>query len=95
MEADKKDIIDEALELYRALVMFKNFKVKGPADKTIVFLTCFIQKCLQELKRHDKNQAKAFGVVDELIKLPVEINKSDYFMNQLALFHKPQNPAEG
>ena len=37
-----KDVVDEALELYRAQVMFKNFKVRGPADRVNVFLTCFI-----------------------------------------------------
>ena len=95
MDQKEKDIIDEALELFRALVLFKNFKVKGPADKTIVFLTCFIQKVLQELKRHDKNQNKAHGIVDELIKLPVELTNEQYFMNKLALFHKAKSPAEG
>ena len=95
MDAKEKDIIDEALELFRALVLFKNFKVKGPADKTVVFLTCFTQKVLQELKRHEKNQQKAHGIVDELIKLPVDLNSPEYFMNKLALFHKAKNPAEG
>ena len=45
----EKDVIDEAIELYRAQILFKNFRVKGPADKINVFLTSFIQKILQEL----------------------------------------------
>ena len=97
MDQSQKDIVDEALELFRALVLFKNFKVKGPADKTIVFLTVFIQKVLQELKRHEKNQQKAHDIVDQLIKLTIDIkgpNKDKYFMNKLALFHAAKNPAE-
>ena len=38
----EKDVIDEAIELYRAQILFKNFRVKGTADKVNVFLTCFI-----------------------------------------------------
>ncbi len=37
-----QDIVDEALYMYRANIMFKNFKIMGPSDKLIVYLTCFI-----------------------------------------------------
>jgi len=40
------DIIDEAITLFRSTILFKNFSPKGPADKVIVYLTVFIQKCL-------------------------------------------------
>ena len=43
---DAIDIIDEAITLFCATIMFKNFKPEGPADKAIVYLTVFIQKCL-------------------------------------------------
>ena len=36
------DIVDEAIALFRANIFFKSFKVEGPADRTLVFLTCFI-----------------------------------------------------
>ena len=45
-----KDVIDEAIEMYRATIMFKTFQPKGPADRIVVFLTCFIQKVLEEIK---------------------------------------------
>jgi len=40
---EEKDIVDEAITLFRATIMFKNFKPEGPADKLIVYLTVFIQ----------------------------------------------------
>ena len=43
---EKQDIVDETLYMYRANIMFKNYKIGGPADKLVVYLTCFIQKCL-------------------------------------------------
>ena len=48
-DKDNQDIVDEALALFRIQIMFANFKIKGPADKTLVYLTSFIQKCLQEI----------------------------------------------
>lgn len=50
------DIVDEAIELFRATILFKEFKVEGPADKLIVYLTVFIQKILAltiRSKEHD------------------------------------------
>ena len=40
------DIVDEAISMFRANIMFKTFNPNGPADKLIVYLTVFIQKCL-------------------------------------------------
>ena len=46
-----EDIIDEALTFFRAQVFFKNYEPKGPADKTLIYLTCFIQKCLETIAK--------------------------------------------
>ena len=39
---DDPDIVDEALDLFRITMMFANFKIEGPADRIIVYLTVFI-----------------------------------------------------
>ena len=44
---DGDDIIDEAIMQFRANVLFKNYDVRGPADKTLIYLTVFIQKLLE------------------------------------------------
>ncbi len=59
------DIVDEALHLFRANILFKNYKVKGGADKVIIYLTCFIQKCLEQMARFPK-QADAEKVVGSI-----------------------------
>ena len=51
------DIIDEAIIYFRANVLFKNFNIEGDADKLLVYITVFIQKCLE--KANDPNQQKA------------------------------------
>ena len=41
------DIVDEAINFFRANILFKYYEVKGPADKVLIYLTVFIQKCLE------------------------------------------------
>ena len=41
------DVVDEAIAMFRANVLFKNYKIGGAGDKVMVFLTAFIQKCLE------------------------------------------------
>merc|ERR1711865_178128 len=41
-----EDIVDEALDKFKANVMFRNFKPQGPADLTHLYLLLFIHQCL-------------------------------------------------
>ena len=43
------DIIDETLDLFRANSLFRNFEIKGPADRTLIVLILFISDCLAKL----------------------------------------------
>ncbi|KAL7752968.1 subunit of the Arp2/3 complex [Sorochytrium milnesiophthora] len=45
------DIIDEALNLYRANCFFRNFEIKSPADRVLIYLILFIGDCLSKLSR--------------------------------------------
>jgi actin related protein 2/3 complex subunit 3 len=38
------DIVDEALTLFRANVLFRNFEVQGSADRVLIYLTLFIHQ---------------------------------------------------
>lgn len=46
-KAEEMDIIDEAIESFRANVLFKKYKTEGPADLTIAYLTVFIAETLR------------------------------------------------
>ena len=53
------DIIDEAITTFRANVLFKNFEVNNGADRTMIYLTLYIQLCLKECERvKTKKEAK-------------------------------------
>jgi actin related protein 2/3 complex subunit 3 len=45
------DIIDEAIGLYRANTFFRNFDIKGGPDRTLIYLTLYIQECLVKLSK--------------------------------------------
>jgi hypothetical protein len=51
--ADKEDIIDEALNFFKANVFFRNFEVKGPADRVLIYLTLYISSCLSKIAPTD------------------------------------------
>lgn len=44
------DIIDEVLDLFRANSFFKNFEIKGPADRALIYGILFVSECLGKLK---------------------------------------------
>ena len=48
--SDKADIVDEAITFFRANVFFKNFHVKSPADKLLIYLTSYINIALKRLE---------------------------------------------
>lgn len=43
------DIVDEAIRFFRANVFFKNFEIKGPADRVLVYLTLFTHYCIHKV----------------------------------------------
>jgi actin related protein 2/3 complex subunit 3 len=53
----EKDVVDEAIEFFRANVMFKKYSSEGPADLTICYLTVYIAEVLRLLvKQKTKNE---------------------------------------
>jgi actin related protein 2/3 complex subunit 3 len=46
---EQADIIDETLDLFRANSLFRNFEIKGPADRLLIVLILFISDCLAKL----------------------------------------------
>lgn len=53
------DVIDEAINLFRANCFFRNFEVKGPGDRVLIYLTIFISECLGKLAVKSVNVKEA------------------------------------
>jgi actin related protein 2/3 complex subunit 3 len=41
-DPEQGDIIDETLDLFRANSLFRNFEIKGPADRLLIILILYI-----------------------------------------------------
>lgn len=48
-DSAEPDIIDESLSLFRANSLFRNFEIKGSADRTMIYLILFISDCLSRI----------------------------------------------
>ena len=90
---DTDDIIDEVLNLFRANVLFRNYDVKGGADRTLIYLTLH---CCQCLVRCEKIEDKPTAVRElralsstKQFALPGEAN---FCVG--GLFTAPKNKAE-
>ena len=46
-EEGTEDVVDEALVMFKANCMFRNFKPCGPGDLVHVYLLLFIHQCLK------------------------------------------------
>lgn len=45
------DIIDEALTLFKPNIFFREYEIKSPADRTLIYLTLYISECLRKLQK--------------------------------------------
>ncbi|VDM98217.1 unnamed protein product [Thelazia callipaeda] len=45
------DIIDEALAYFKPNIFFREYEIKGAADRTLIYLTLYISECLKKLQK--------------------------------------------
>ncbi|KAL2000450.1 hypothetical protein VTN02DRAFT_3056 [Thermoascus thermophilus] len=48
--SESYDCVDEILSLFRANAFFRNFEIKGPADRMLIYGILFIGECLSKVK---------------------------------------------
>lgn len=48
-DVERDDIITESLDLFRANSLFRNFEIKGPADRVLIYLILFVGDCLTKI----------------------------------------------
>lgn len=46
-----EDIIEEALIYFKPNIFFRQFEIKGPADRTLIYLMLYITECLKKLQK--------------------------------------------
>ncbi|KAJ4857719.1 actin-related protein 2/3 complex subunit 3 [Trichoderma afarasin] len=70
IESESYDILDEVLRLFRANTFFRNFEIKGPADRLLVYGIWFVSDCLQKIKPN----ASARDAAKEVNNLALDLN---------------------
>ena len=83
------DIVDEALDLFKANIFFSTYEVKGKADRILIYCTLYVILCLKKLTKCP-NSAKAvqdmYALALQRFALPGE---SDFPLN--AFYEKPKD----
>lgn len=89
-----KDIIDEAIEFFRANVLFRTFQPKSGADLLLCYLTVYISELISFLYKSPENLAECRKKVQQVsYNSSFKIPGNDGFC--LSGFMKaPQTPAE-
>ena len=81
---EPEDIIDEALAGFRINIYFHNYEILSEADRTLVFLTVCIQKCLALLKDVGEDEVKAKKVLGAWCNEAIpHISSSSFFMKYI------------
>lgn len=52
VDPNAEDIVDEAISLFRANCLFRNFEIKGNADRVLIYLILFISECLGKINKN-------------------------------------------
>ena len=48
-DPERADILDETIDLFRANSLFRNFEIKGPADRILIILILYISDFLAKI----------------------------------------------
>ena len=49
-DSESYDLLDEVLSLFRANTFFRNFEIKGPADRLLIYGILFVSECLGKIR---------------------------------------------
>lgn len=59
------DPLDEILSLFRANTFFRNFEIKGPADRVLIYGILFVSEVLSKIKPGmSRRDAEKVGVIE-------------------------------
>ncbi|KAK5997769.1 Actin-related protein 2/3 complex subunit 3 [Cladobotryum mycophilum] len=72
VDNESYDILDEVLRLFRANTFFRNFEIKGPADRLLIYGILFVSECLQKIRPN----ASARDAGKDVMNLALDLNFS-------------------
>jgi len=92
MAGDRPDVVDEALQYFKANVFFRTYEVKGECDRTLIYVTLYITECLKRLaKCKDKGQGHSEMYSLAISKFPIP-GEPSFPLN--AVYARPKSDQE-
>lgn len=89
------DPLDEVLSLFRANTFFRNFEIKGPADRVLIYGILFVSEALSKIKpsntRRDAEKAVMNVALDNNFAIPGD---AGFPLNQAFEPPRDRNEAE-
>ncbi|KAK5162638.1 actin-related protein 2/3 complex subunit 3 [Cryomyces antarcticus] len=89
------DPLDEVLALFRANTFFRNFEIKGPADRVLIYGILFVSEALGKIKpgtaRRDAEKAVMNTALDTNFAIPGD---ASFPLNQAFEAPRDRNEAE-
>jgi len=86
------DIIDETLQYFKANVFFKNYEIKTPADRVLIYLTLYVTECLKKLQKiGSKEEARKEMQTMAIVNFDIP-GEAKFPLN--ALYGRPQDGQE-
>lgn len=74
-DSESYDVLDETLLLFRANTLFRNFEIKGPADRVLIYGILWVSECLGKIKPNMNGREAEKVVVVTLSKIsPLDAN---------------------
>lgn len=58
VDPNRPDIVEESIDLFRANSLFRNFEIKGGADRLLIYLILFISDCLSKIAASNPQWSK-------------------------------------
>jgi len=66
MDPNAYQAVDEALTSFKAIVLFKNYEIKGDADRLLMYLVLYTHRCLLELAKNKPSKDQAAKQLETL-----------------------------
>lgn len=89
------DPLDEVLSLFRANTFFRNFEIKGPADRVLIYGILYLSEALSKIKpgmsRRDAEKSVMNSALDTNFAIPGD---AGFPLNQMFEAPRDRNEAE-
>jgi actin related protein 2/3 complex, subunit 3 len=81
-DSESYDILDETLSLFRANTFFRNFEIKGPADRLLIYGILFVSECLNKVKPNMDSRAAEKALINSALEQFAIPGDANFPLNQ-------------